>query len=204
MTAQRVVGLLAREHGLSGLHALLASDRYALCALFTHRRRPRSEDEDRGERPEFSDYARAAREHGIPLFPVDTRAEARAMEERLAAEPFDLIAAISWRRMIPPQVLELPRVGGVNLHRGELPDFRGARPIAQALRAGRTEVVISAHVLVEELDAGEVLACSRHPARRDVHESLEQAEERLKAEITPLFGPLLLRGLDALLARRAD
>jgi methionyl-tRNA formyltransferase len=196
-----VVGYFARAHGLAGLRALFDCERYRVAAIVTHRRFPKSEDPERSERPEFAEYSALAATHAVPLFAVDStaaQAEAVAALDRLR---FDLIAAISWRRLLAPRQLAQPRLGGVNLHRGALPRYAGAEPVLRALRDGAREIEICAHVLTSEIDAGEVLARVRHPTRAFPGESLEAQAERVKREITPLFGPLLVEALDILVSR---
>jgi methionyl-tRNA formyltransferase len=199
-TPWRVVGYLARAHGLAGLEALVASPRYRPVLVLTHRRRPKAEDPERGEREDFARFVDIARRHGVPLLCVDGKREAEAARHVLESLGFDLIASISWRRTIPPEELCLPRIGGVNLHRGALPEYAGALPVHRALADGCREVAITAHVLTDEIDAGEVIDVVRHPVDPDPRLRLDEHVERVKQELTPLFGPLLLRALDRLVA----
>ena len=199
----RVFAFLARAHGLAGFDALLgARDRFALVGVATHQRRPRSEDPRRGERDDFADYAERA-DLSVPLHCVDSRAQAQALNAWLEREPIDLFAAISWRRLIRPAQLAIPRLGGVNLHRGALPRYAGAEPVRRALEDGERVVEICAHILVEDVDAGPVLCRVRHPVGdTDSDAPLHVRTERIKRELTPHFGPLLLEALDALIARK--
>ena len=192
----RVAGYLARTHGLAGLRALLDAPGYELACVLTHRRLPRSEDPARPDRPEFVAYRDLAAAHGFPLHAVDGKRDRARIADWLSACNVDLIGCISWRYLITPAELSVPRRGGVNLHRGELPFFAGAAPIEQALRAKRPHVVVTAHTLTDEIDAGPVLATATHPVGDRATESLEESVARLKQEITPLFGRLLILALD--------
>lgn len=191
-----VLAFLAREHGLSGLTALLESNRYEPVCVITHRLLPLSEEPQRLQRPDFGEYQRLTAKHGIPLYSVDSKDDQELVEEALSEIPFDLIASISWRRLIPMSLIRRAPFGGVNLHRGRLPDYPGAEPIKQALLRGDKTVTISGHVLAEEIDAGEVLCEAVHPV--SLSERLSQATniERIKRQITPYFGPLLIQALD--------
>lgn len=194
----RVGCYLARTHGLSGLRALLENPRYAVAYVLTHRRTAAYEGAERVDRPDFATYEALTAEHGVPLHVVDRVATRDALPETLAPYRVDLLACISWRMLIAPAELALPRLGGVNLHRGRLPDYAGAFPLHQALRQGDARVEISAHVLTEAIDAGEVLARAEHPVGDRHGEDDDATVDRLKDEITPLFGPLLIQALDAL------
>jgi methionyl-tRNA formyltransferase len=182
---------LARAHGLDALDALLAAPDYRVACVMTHRR----------GRPEHAAYAERAAVHGFPLTAVDSVHERDTLAGDLAPLDLDLLASVSWRYRITPAELALPRLGGVNLHRGRLPTFAGAEPVRRALEAGETEIVISAHVLTDVIDGGPVLATARRAIRRDPGEASAACVERLKREITPLFGPLLLDALARLRTR---
>ncbi len=196
MKKKSVLAFFAREHGLSGLSALIDSDRYEPVCVVTHRFLPRSEEPQKLQRPDFGDYQKLTAKHGIPLYTVDTNKEQELVEEALSEIPFDLVASISWRRLIPISLLRRATFGGVNLHRGRLPDYAGAQPIKQALAHGDTSIAISAHVLAEKIDTGEVLCHIEHPVW--LSEDLSQAAniQRIKQQLTPYFGPLLIQALN--------
>ncbi len=196
-----VVCYMARRHGLAGLSALFESERYRVARTVTHRRLPRSEDPNRGERPDFAEYRELSERHDVPLSVVDG---SRAQEELirvLDGERFDLIASISWRRLLSTEQLAQPVIGGVNVHRGDLPRYAGVFPVRRSLEDGQDPIWVCAHVLVDEVDSGEILTRACHRAHVRESESLDEATERVKRELTPLFGPLLLNALDKLVAR---
>lgn len=194
--ALRVACYVARAHGLDGLRTLLRSNRYRVACILTHRRLARFEDPARNERPDFNDFKNLAEIRKIPFLVGDSRGERARIVEQLKPLRPDLLVSISWRNLISPAELKLPRLGGVNLHRGKLPDFAGAFPIARALERGDAEIVVTAQVLAEEIDAGQTLVTVSHPVNRGAHEATGTCVARLKREITPLFGPLLIEALN--------
>lgn len=196
-----VVGYLARDHGLSGLQALLQSDRYTLVGLFTHRLLPKSEDPQRNERAEFSRYQQLCQQHDVPLWSIDSSKEVDKIGAALADLTIDLNASISWRFLIPSEHLALARMGGVNLHRGRLPQYAGAEPVKRMLLDEVTDACIAAHVLDEEIDAGEVLQEVTHPLTCDQDLPLTDQVEQVKRDLTPYFGPLLIEALDTMVER---
>lgn len=193
---KRVVGFFARPHGLNGLQALLSSGEFQLVAIATHRKLPKSEDPERSQRPEYETFVQLAKSHAIPLFTVDSQEEQQALEKALLELSFDHIACISWRRLIPAHILAHALQGGVNLHRGKLPDYAGAEPIKQALQQGEHSIIISAHRLAPEIDAGEVLCECTFLIDQAIQQlTLDLQIAQIKQAITPLFGPLLLKAL---------
>jgi methionyl-tRNA formyltransferase len=197
-----VVAFLAREHGLNGLQALLNSTRYRLLALATHRLLPKSEDIHRSERVEFAEYCALAKRYEIPLFTIDHMSEQQKFEEYLHPLTFDLIASISWRRLIPSTILCQAKLGGVNLHRGKLPQYPGAEPIKQALLNGDSSISISAHILTDIIDGGRVLYDYQHMVSEGLKElPLDKKIACLKQELTPYFGPLLIQAMDEIILR---
>jgi methionyl-tRNA formyltransferase len=196
-----VVCYVARAHGLSAVHEVLRCPRYNLAAIVTHRRLPKAEDPQRSERPDFQEFAALARHNDVPLLAVDDEASERAAVHDLARLQFELVASVSWRRLLTPEQLAQPKIGGVNLHRGALPKYAGAEPVLRALRDGAPEIEICAHVLTPQIDGGEVLERVRFPVKGRPGEELIVHAERIKHEITPLFGPLLIRALDTLVTR---
>jgi methionyl-tRNA formyltransferase len=77
--------------------------------------------------------------------------------ERLAP---DLIVVAAYGKVLPSQVLEIPRFGCVNVHASLLPEYRGAAPIQRAILDGKTESGVSLMRMEEGLDEGAVFAQS--------------------------------------------
>src|SRR5262249_39733828 len=69
----------------------------------------------------------------------------------------DLIVVVAFGRIIPPELLAVAPLGGVNLHPSLLPRYRGAAPIARAIAAGDTETGVTVLHVSEELDAGDII-----------------------------------------------
>ena len=69
----------------------------------------------------------------------------------------DLIIVVAYGKIIPKQILELPKFGCINVHLSILPRWRGASPVEHALMSGDEETGISIIKLIEELDAGPII-----------------------------------------------
>lgn len=69
----------------------------------------------------------------------------------------DLLVVVAFGRIIPPEVLAVAPLGGINLHPSLLPRYRGAAPIPRAIAAGDAETGITVLHVSEELDAGDII-----------------------------------------------
>ena len=100
---------------------------------------------------------RAAAAHGIAVVQpekIKNNAEFRARLEE--ARP-DAIVVVAYGRIIPQWMLELPRLGNINLHGSLLPKYRGAAPVQWAVANGDRVTGVTTMRLDEGLDTGEVL-----------------------------------------------
>jgi len=202
MERWRTVALLGREAGLRTLRdGILRNPRLQLLGVASHRRLPRSQSPSREVRPEWSSFAETCTQAEVPLVAIDRAAEGRAPAILDELGPVDLLVSVSWRYVLGAAALRSLRVGGVNLHRGALPAYAGSDPVRRMLEDGRPDAEITAHLMVEEVDAGPVLATVRHPMDTRPGVSLEERVERTKAELVPLYPALLDLAVAALLAR---
>lgn len=79
----------------------------------------------------------------------------------------DLSVVVAYGHILPRSVIELPRLGTVNIHASLLPALRGAAPIQAALREGLAQTGISIMQMVPALDAGPVLLRAVAPIADD-------------------------------------
>ncbi|WUH99877.1 methionyl-tRNA formyltransferase [Spirillospora sp. NBC_00431] len=97
-----------------------------------------------------------ATEHGVPVL-LRNRPDDEELMARLKEADPDLIVANNWRTWIPPEVFNLPRHGTLNVHDSLLPAYAGFSPVIWALINGEREVGVTAHMMDEELDAGDIV-----------------------------------------------
>jgi methionyl-tRNA formyltransferase len=203
MKRYRVACLLARKAGLSVLENLFTPDsEFEMACLFTNRREPSSADPARPDRPEFARYQHIAQQRGYPFYTVDTYREAREMRGLRDHLPFDFIFSVSWAFLVPPDVLALPRIAPINQHRGKLPDYPLAAPVAQALKNGDDTIILTTHIMNEEYDKGRILVETPLPANVDPSQSFEANVERIKEELLPLY-PVAMRQAVKILTENA-
>ncbi|WP_370936771.1 methionyl-tRNA formyltransferase [Amycolatopsis sp. cg13] len=98
-----------------------------------------------------------AEQHGIRTL-LRTRPDDAELLDELKAADLDLIVANNWRTWLPPEIFTLPRNGTLNVHDSLLPAYAGFSPIIWALINGEPEVGVTAHMMNDELDAGDIVA----------------------------------------------
>jgi methionyl-tRNA formyltransferase len=97
-----------------------------------------------------------AAEHGV-LTMIRGRLDDPELLARLKQAEPDIIVASNWRTWIPPAIFSLPRYGTLNVHDSLLPAYAGFSPLIWALINGETEVGLTAHMMDEVLDAGDIV-----------------------------------------------
>jgi len=192
----RTVALLARPPGLLVLRdALLDQPDLDLVCVFTQGRLPKAEGG--GVPPDLDRFRELCQLARIPLQIVDGP-QAKDIGPLLPTEALDLMVSLSWRYLVPPHVLHRFRLGCVNLHRGALPTYAGAIPVQRALSAGERRIAITAHEMIEEVDAGEKIAeVWVDVAPLGQSDDVEARAERVKAALEPLYAPLARLALRA-------
>ena len=103
----------------------------------------------------FKSVRELADEHGIPRRTTDINDPANVGLLRELAP--DFILSFYYRNMIKPEVLNIPRLGALNLHGSYLPRYRGRVPVNWAVINGETETGATLHYMVEKPDAGDIV-----------------------------------------------
>ncbi|MFI5370881.1 MAG: methionyl-tRNA formyltransferase [Candidatus Eisenbacteria bacterium] len=132
------------------LGAVAATCEVAL--VVTQPDRPRG----RGREVAESEVSEAARALRLEVWkPADMRSA--DVSQRLRVVAPDLFAVVAFGAILSPDLLQVPRLGAVNLHGSLLPDFRGAAPVQRALWEGRGETGVSTLFMDEGIDTGDVI-----------------------------------------------
>ena len=107
----------------------------------------------------------------------------------------DVALVIAYGRILPPAVLEAPRVGCINLHASLLPKYRGAAPITWAIVRGETETGISVMQMDEGMDTGPVFTTTAIPIGPETtSDELGVALGLLAADLVARDLPRIVRG----------
>jgi methionyl-tRNA formyltransferase len=106
--------------------------------------------------------AALARRLGLPLLQPEGIRDP-AFEIRIRTEAPDAIVVVAYGRILPPEILAIPRLGSVNVHASLLPRHRGASPVQAALLAGDAVTGVATMRMTAGLDEGPVYL-HRHAA----------------------------------------
>ena len=93
---------------------------------------------------------------GIPVIQPESINTPEGVAALRACEP-DLLVVAAYGQILKPDVIAAPRLGAINVHASLLPKYRGASPIAHAIRAGETETGVTIIRITLGLDAGDML-----------------------------------------------
>ena len=187
----RIVFFGTPEFAIPTLLALLES-RHTVAAVVTQPDRARG----RGHRAHAAPVKQLALDRGVAILEP----------ERLREEPFlaslraidaDLGVVAAYGKILTDAVLQIPRLGLLNVHASLLPKFRGAAPIHRAVLAGETETGVTIMRVVKALDAGPMIAKVKWPISPD-----DTAIE-IETELARLGARALVDAVDALEDGRA-
>jgi methionyl-tRNA formyltransferase len=104
----------------------------------------------------------ASRSAGLEVLQPE-KARAPELHDRLEEIAPDAAVVVAYGKILPKGLLEIPRLGFVNVHFSLLPRYRGAAPVQRAVMDGVTETGVSIMVLTEGMDEGPILAEERIP-----------------------------------------
>jgi methionyl-tRNA formyltransferase len=145
------------EFAARALSALFASH-HRVCLVLTQPDRPAG----RGMKPVSSPVKRLALENFIPVLQPASLKEATTVET-LRATGAELMVVAAYGLILPQAVLDIPRLGAINIHASLLPRWRGAAPIQRALLAGDRETGVCIMQMAAGLDTGPVLLSESLP-----------------------------------------
>jgi methionyl-tRNA formyltransferase len=173
------------EFAVPTLQALMRSP-HELVGVLTQPDRPRG----RGQRLSPSPVKAAA----AAAVPVAQPASLRSPEERahLVAWRPDVLVVVAYGLILPKAVLDIPRLGCVNVHASLLPRWRGAAPVERALLAGDAISGVTIMLMDEGLDTGPILL------QRPIAIAPDDTAATLRAKLAGEGASLLLDALPGL------
>ena len=126
--------------------------RYELLSVFTKIDKVNA----RGNKIIYSPIKDFALANNLKIYQPENFKDSVLIDEIRAMEP-DLIVVVAYGKILPKEVLDIPKYGVINLHSSLLPRFRGAAPINAAIIHGDSKSGVSIMYVEEELDAGPVI-----------------------------------------------
>lgn len=162
------------------LHALVQAG-HDVCRVYTQPDRPAG----RGRKTAPSPVKKAAESLGLPLRqPASLRGD--ETQSSLRSLGADVMVVVAYGLILPPAVLDIPRMGCINIHASLLPRWRGAAPIQRAILAGDSQTGVSLMRMDSGLDTGPVLTTATLSLRGDeTAQTVHDALAKLGAEALP-------------------
>jgi methionyl-tRNA formyltransferase len=153
----RLVFMGSPRFAVPPLEHLLAS-KYQVAAVYTQPDRPAG----RGRGLAASPVKQVAQARGLTVV-QPASLKAAGVIERLKSFNPEVIVVAAYGQILPRSVLELPKLGCLNIHPSLRPRFRGASPVASAILAGDDFSGVTIMLMDEGLDTGPLLARAQVP-----------------------------------------
>ena len=172
------------EFAAEALQALLATEHRVL-AVYTQPDRPAG----RGRKVVFGPVKQLALAHHLPVRQPKSLKD--AVEQAVLAElRADLMVVAAYGLLLPQAVLDVPRLGCINIHASLLPRWRGAAPIQRAILAGDVESGVTIMQMEAGLDTGPMLHKLKCPIHADdtggvLHDRLARLGAKALLEVLP-------------------
>lgn len=140
------------DFAVPALSALVESKRHDIAFVITQPDKPKG----RGMHLQSPPVKELAQRDGLRVYQPPSLKDNAEVRDLFAASLLDAVIVVAYGKMIPPDMLDLPRIGFLNVHASLLPEFRGASPINRAVMAGCTTTGISIMKIDEGMDSGPV------------------------------------------------
>ena len=146
----RIVFMGTPEFAVPSLETLIRAG-YEIAGVFTQPDRPKG----RGNKLQPGPVKVVAEQAGISVYqPVRIRKD--GVEDLKALKP-DLCVTAAFGQILSREILEIPKLGNINVHASLLPRHRGAAPIAHAIMEGDAETGVTTMRMDEGIDTGDIL-----------------------------------------------
>lgn len=146
----RIVFMGTPDFGVPSLRALIEAE-HEVVGVFTQPDKPKG----RGNKMQQSPVKECALAYGIPVFqPKKIRLE--GVETLRDLHP-DLCVTAAFGQILSREILDIPRIGTVNVHSSLLPKYRGAAPVNWAVIEGETVTGVTTMMTDKGLDTGDIL-----------------------------------------------
>ena len=179
----RIVFCGTPEFAVPTLRGLLANPEFAVAAVVTQPDRPRG----RGQRVSVSAVKEVAAD-AVRIYQPESVKSDGAYDFFAEIQP-DAVVIIAYGQIIPRRLLEIPRLGWMNLHASLLPKYRGAAPMAWAIINGESKTGLTTMRLDPGLDTGPILM------QREIAIGGDETAPELSKHMAELGAPLVVESL---------
>ncbi|MCJ7515238.1 MAG: methionyl-tRNA formyltransferase [Dehalococcoidia bacterium] len=180
---KRIIFMGTPEFAVPSLEALIHGG-YQVVAVYTQPDRRAG----RGQQIMSSSVKQLALSQGLDVVQIEKFKVAGTVEKLAALAP-DLIVVAAFGLLLPPAVLNLPKLGCLNVHSSLLPRHRGASPVAAAILQGDEKTGVTIMLLDAGMDTGPILN------QREVPVSDEDTTGSLSVKLAQVGAQLLMETL---------
>ena len=180
----RIVFCGTPEFAVPSLGELLANPEFVVEAVVTQPDRPRG----RGQRVSSAPVKEVAAEAAVRIYQPESMKSDAARDFFAEISP-DAAVIIAYGQIIPRRLLEIPRLGWMNLHGSLLPEYRGAAPIARAILNGERKTGLTTMRLDAGLDTGPILM------QQEIEIGSDETASELAKRMAELGAPLVAESL---------
>ena len=182
----RIVFVGTSEFGIPVLEEL--AEKHEIPLVITQPDRPKG----RGRKLSPTPIKEAAQRLGLRIIQPERISEA---EDAIRKIQPDVLLVVSYGQIIPKSILEIPKIGPINIHPSLLPKYRGAAPIQRVIMNGERETGVTIMWMNERLDAGDILLQESTPIDpEENYGSLHDRLSKMSARLTVKALQLLERG----------
>ncbi|MGB9716308.1 MAG: methionyl-tRNA formyltransferase [Thermodesulfovibrionales bacterium] len=182
----RIIFFGTPDFAVPSLKALLDSDNKILAVVTQPDKKA-----GRGRAMHYSPVKEVAMQNEIRIMQPENVKDSTFIDELVSFNP-DMIVVVAYGKILPPQILNIPPFGCINVHASLLPKYRGAAPIQWAIINGEKETGITIMRMDEGLDTGEILLQEKTII------SDEDNSETLSKKLSHLGAFLLLKTIKGL------
>lgn len=153
----RIVFMGTPDFAEASLKKLL-DEHFDVVGVFTQPDKPKG----RGMELSASPVKQLAESHGLPVFQPAKMRDGTALEMLKSLEP-DILVVVAYGRILPDDILALPKYGAINVHGSLLPKYRGAAPIQWSVLNGDEVTGVTTMYLASEMDTGDIIYTAETP-----------------------------------------
>ena len=174
----RLVFMGTPDFAVPSLKALVEAG-FEVAGVFTQPDKPKN----RGMKLQATPVKEYAITQNLPVYQPAKMRDGEALAILKELQP-DLIVVAAYGKLLPVDILELPRLGCINVHSSLLPKYRGAAPINWAILNGEDESGVTIMHMAEGLDTGDIILQEKTPITLDdtattLHDRLAEMGARL-------------------------
>ena len=182
----KIIFMGTPDFAVAALDALCAAGQNVILAVTQPDRQ-----KGRGRKVIQTPVSVCAQKWGVPVFQPARIREPEAVEKIRSLQP-DLIVVAAFGQILPQELLDIPRLGCVNIHASLLPGLRGAAPIQWAVINGDAESGVTLMQMNAGLDTGDILF------QEKVAIGPQETGESLYEKLAELGGQMIVRYLPAI------